>query len=309
MTAPAVDWRLIAEEARPGPMQMALDEVAAETAAAGGPATVRTYRWEQSCLTLGYRQDPETVDWAFCDREGIEVTRRQTGGGGIYHDARGDIAYSIAVPASRVPGELLDCYHLLCEPIFDAFDRLGIDADYVDEATPELYHPACYLRELHPAHDVVAAAPGASEAGAHEADAPARRKIAGNAQYRKRDAVIQHGSLTFSVDAERHLGTFADPPVTPAAFRDRVVGMDELTDADRDDAVAAVADALAAWVSAGIDEAAGNRAVAGTDETTVTPDVDRDGSWTEAELERAAELAETKYRDPAWVRTRPGSDG
>ena len=304
MTAPAVDWRLIAEEARPGPMQMALDEVAAETAAAGGPATVRTYRWEPSCLTLGYRQDPETVDWAFCDREGIEVTRRQTGGGGIYHDARGDIAYSIAVPASRVPGELLDCYHLLCEPIFDAFDRLGIDADYVDEATPELYHPACYLRELHPAHDVVAAAPGA-----HEADAPARRKIAGNAQYRKRDAVIQHGSLTFSVDAERHLGTFADPPVTPAAFRDRVVGMDELTDADRDDAVAAVADALAAWVSAGIDEAAGNRAVAGTDETTVTPDVDRDGSWTEAELERAAELAETKYRDPAWVRTRPGSDG
>ncbi|TKX78426.1 lipoate--protein ligase family protein [Halorubrum sp. SD626R] len=309
MTAPAVHWRLIAEEARPGPMQMALDEVAAETAAAGGPATVRTYRWEQSCLTLGYRQDPETVDWAFCDREGIEVTRRQTGGGGIYHDARGDIAYSIAVPASRVPGELLDCYHLLCEPIFDAFDRLGIDADYVDEATPELYHPACYLRELHPAHDVVAAAPGASEAGAHEADAPARRKIAGNAQYRKRDAVIQHGSLTFSVDAERHLGTFADPPVTPAAFRDRVVGMDELTDADRGHGIVAVADALAAWVSAGIDEAAGNRAVAGTDETTVTPDVDRDGSWTEAELERAAELAETKYRDPAWVRTRPGSDG
>ena len=80
MTAPAVDWRLIREEARPGPMQMALDEVAAETAAAGGPATLRTYRWEPSCLTLGRHQDPETVDWAFCEREGIDVTRRSAGG-------------------------------------------------------------------------------------------------------------------------------------------------------------------------------------------------------------------------------------
>ncbi|MFT4945531.1 MAG: lipoate-protein ligase A, partial [Halovenus sp.] len=31
------EWRLIREEARSGPMQMALDEVAAETAATGGP--------------------------------------------------------------------------------------------------------------------------------------------------------------------------------------------------------------------------------------------------------------------------------
>lgn len=279
MTAPAVDWRLIREESRPGPLQMALDEVAAETAAAGGPATLRTYRWEPSCLTLGRHQDPETVDWEFCERKGIDVTRRQTGGGGIYHDGRGDVAYSIAVPAESVPGELLDCYHLLCEPVLDAFDRLGIDADYVDEAVPELYHPACYLRELHPAHDVVASGP----------DGTQRRKIAGNAQYRKREAVIQHGSLSFSVDAERHLGVFADPPVTPAAFRDRVVGADELVGVERADAVATVEAALREWAAA-------------TPGATVEPN----GSWTDAELERAEELAAEKYRDEEWVRTRPG---
>ena len=302
MSAPAGDWRLIREESRPGPMQMALDEVAAETAADGGPATVRTYRWDPSCLTLGYRQDPETVDWAYCEREGVDVTRRQTGGGGIYHDARGDVAYSIAVPAADVPGELLDCYHLLCEPVLDAFDRLGIDAGYVEESVPELYHPACYLRELHPAHDVVA---GRGEAA--DTDEP-RRKIAGNAQYRKRDAVIQHGSLTFSVEAERHLGTFADPPVTPDAFRDRVVGMDELADVDREDAVAAVEDALVAWVAGeGGDPDAGDVDRDGDDIDREGSSLDRDGSWTDAELERAAELVETKYRDDEWVRTRPGS--
>ena len=305
MTAPTGDWRLIREEARPGPMQMALDEVAAETAAAGGPATVRTYRWEPSCLTLGYRQDPATVDWAFCEREGIDVTRRQTGGGGIYHDGRGDVAYSIAVPAADVPGELLDCYHLLCEPVLDAFDRLGIDAGYVEESMPELYHPACYLRELHPAHDVVAG--GSTESGgatggdgATDGDgAEGRRKIAGNAQYRKRDAVIQHGSLTFSVDAERHLGTFADPPVTPGEFGERVVGMDELAEVDRADAVAAVEAALVEWVVGAGD---------GDDPEGDAVSLDRDGAWSSAELARAEELVEAKYRDEGWVRTRPGND-
>ena len=321
MTAPTGDWRLIREEARPGPMQMALDEVAAETAAAGGPATVRTYRWDPSCLTLGYRQDPETVDWAFCEREGIDVTRRQTGGGGIYHDGHGDVAYSIAVPAADVPGELLDCYHLLCEPILDAFDRLGIDAGYVEESVPGLYRPACYLRELHPAHDVVAGgSAGADDSGnasdpgnaddservSDDGAATGRRKIAGNAQYRKRDAVIQHGSLTFAVDAGRHLGVFSDPPVTPEEFRERVVGMDELVDADRATAAAAVEDALAAWVTGG--ESDGDEA---DDEGGRADGValDRDGSWSSAELARAAELVEEKYRDDGWVRTRPGNDG
>ncbi|GAB3410047.1 biotin/lipoate A/B protein ligase family protein [Haloparvum alkalitolerans] len=267
MDAPGDDWRLITEDRHSGPLQMALDEAAAETAADGGPATVRTYRWDPSCLTLGYGQDPDTVDWAFCDREGIDVTRRRTGGGGIYHDGYGDVAYSIAVPADAVPGKLIDCYHLLCEPVFEAFDRLGVDARYVEAEVSELYHPACYLRELHPAHDVVAG--------------PEGRKIAGNAQYRRDEAVIQHGSITFSVDAERHLGTFADPPVSPDAFRDRVVGIDELVEASRADVVAALEGALADWADATA------------------------GGWTDAELERARELVDERYGSDEWVRRRP----
>ncbi|MFC6615340.1 biotin/lipoate A/B protein ligase family protein [Halopenitus salinus] len=271
MNAPDGEWRLIREEARPGAMQMALDEVAAETAADGGPYTVRVYRWDPSCLTLGYHQDPGTVDWDRCRESGIDVTRRRTGGGGIYHDFLGDIAYSIAVPAGAVPGELVDSYHLLCEPILAFLSRIGIDAGYAEESRPAIHTPACYLRELHPAHDLVAGPPDD------------RRKIAGNAQHRGNEAVLQHGSLTYAVDAETHLGVFDDPRTTPDRFHERVVGMDELVDHDRESAVGALEATLAEWADA--DE----------------------GSWSDSELARARELVDERYGSRSWIRRQPGS--
>jgi lipoate-protein ligase A len=259
------EWRLIREDVRGGAMQMALDEVAAETAAAGGPRTVRVYRWRPSTLSLGYGQDPDTVDWAACADEGVAVTRRQTGGGGIYHDVDGDISYSIVAPRAELPGDLLDAYHLLCEPILEAFDRLGVDADYAAESLPAIWSPACYLRALHPAHDIAAD----------------RRKVSGNAQYRRHESVIQHGSLTYSVRAAAHLDVFTGHDVSPEAFRERVVGIDELADVTRAEAVTALEASLAEWAGAA------------------------KGSWTDAELDRAREKVESKYGADEWVRRRP----
>ncbi|MFB6135165.1 MAG: biotin/lipoate A/B protein ligase family protein [Halobacteriaceae archaeon] len=258
------EWRLVREEARTGPMNMALDEVAARTAADGGPRTARVYRWEPSTLSLGYAQDPATVDWEFCEREGIAVTRRPTGGGAIYHDAAGDVSYSVVLPADEQPGELLASYRELCDPLFDALDRLGVDAAFADAERPGLHDPACYLRPLHPAHDVVADG----------------RKVSGNAQYRRRDAVVQHGSVSYALDPERHLACFADPGVTAAEFRERVASVRALTGVDREDCVAALEGALADWAGAAA------------------------GSWTDAELDAARELAAEKYATGAWTRER-----
>jgi lipoate-protein ligase A len=263
------EWRLIREESRPGPMQMALDEVAAETAAAGGPRTVRLYRWEPSCLSLGYGQEPDTVDWDWCADAGVDVTRRPTGGGGIYHDHAGDVSYSVAAPREELPGSLTDCYRTLLTPVLSAFDRLGVPVDFVSEERPALHDPACYLRALDPAHDLVVR------------DDARERKVSGNAQYRRRDAVVQHGSVTYAVDAEAHLAAFADPGVTPAAFEERVTGVAEHTDASRAAVVSAFESALAAWCDA------------------------TEGSWTDAELDRARERVAERYGADEWVRRRP----
>ena len=258
------EWRLVREEARPGPMNMALDEVAARTAADGGPRTLRVYRWEPSTLSLGYGQDLATVDREFCEREGIAVVRRPTGGGAIYHDARADVSYSIVAPADELPDDLMDCYRLLCEPVLEAFARMGIDAAFAADERPALHEPACYLRALDPAHDVVVG----------------DRKVSGNAQYRRRDAIVQHGSLAYARRPVRHLACFADPTVDPAAFRERTTAVEIEADVDRDAAVAALEGALADWADA------------------------HEGAWTEAELAAARDLAGGKYADAARSRGR-----
>jgi len=259
------DWRLIREETHEGAAAMAYDAAAAETAAAGGPRTVRLYRWRPSTLSLGYRQDPATVDWAFCEREGIDVVRRPTGGGGIYHDVVGDVSYSVIAPAAAVPGDLMETYAEFCEPLFDAFDELGVTARFTETERAALYEPACYLRGLHPAHDIVAGD---------------GRKLSGNAQYRTREAVVQHGSITFSVDAQRHLACFADPPVSPDEFRERVTGIDEHADVDRETVVETLEATLSEWAGA------------------------TEGEWTDGEHERAAEIADRKFATEAWTRER-----
>lgn len=257
------EWRVITEEVRDGAMNMALDEVAARTAATGGPRTVRVYAWEPSTLTLGYAQDPGTVDWAFCREEGITVTRRPTGGGGIYHDRFDDVSYSIVAPKPELPGDLLTSYHLLCTPIRAAFEAVGVSVEYIEEAVPARYHPSCYLRERHPAHDMIAAD---------------GRKIAGNAQYRQRDAVVQHGSLSYALSPRRHLACFTGHDVTPAEYRHLVTGVSEVAAVSREEFVGAVETALTDWTAAA------------------------EGTWTEAERTRAQRLAEEKYRADTWVR-------
>ena len=261
------DWRLIAEESRPGPQNMALDEIAAESAAEAGTRTLRVYRWEPSTLSLGYHQDPATVDWEYCDREGITVTRRPTGGGAIYHDDFGDISYSIVAPADELPGDLMESYELLCQPLLDAFEGMGVDARFADTERPAVYEPACYLRALHPAHDVVAGD---------------GRKISGNAQYRRKDAVVQHGSITFARTTKRHLDCFADPDATTEEFDDRVTSVRDQAGIDREAAVGELEGSLRSWADA------------------------HEGTWSDAELSRARERAGEKYGNDGW--TRDGND-
>ncbi len=255
-------WRLIVDEHRSGAMQMALEEVAARTAADGGPWTVRVYSWEPT-LSLGYRQAIDTADRAYCERNGVAITRRPTGGGGIYHDPHGDISYSIVAPEEAFPSDLMDCYERLCQPVLAGFERMGVPAAFADREHAPIYEPSCYLRGINPAHDIVVG----------------EQKVSGNAQYRQREAVIQHGSLSYALTPATHVGVFATD-VAPETYADRVTSIEAETDRgelDRPGAVDALATALAEWAGA------------------------EPRAWTEEELAAARRLAAEKYDASAWV--------
>ena len=262
-------WRLLRDEPRDGPTQMALEEVAAATALEDDLRTVRVYSWEPSTLSLGYRQDADTVDWEYCERAGVDVTRRQTGGGGIYHDRYADISYTIVAPAEEVPGDLMDCYELFCEPVLEGLERMGVDADFAAVEQSSIYYPSCYLRDINPAHDVVAPATAGADA----------QKISGNAQYRQRDVVIQHGSISYALEPTHHVSVF-ETDLEPAVFTDRVTSIQDEVGIDREAAVDTLAMALGEWC--------------GAEEST----------WQADELEAAADLATRKFGADAWIRNR-----
>lgn len=262
MALGGTDWRHISEETWGGPMNMALDEVAAATAASNGLRTTRVYRWNPTTVSLGYNQDSSTINWEFCERIGVDVTRRPTGGGGIYHDSYGDISYSIITPAEDLPSDLLSSYKLLCEPILETFRKLGIDAKFADEEQSPLYRPACYLRGLHPAHDVVVDG----------------RKISGNAQYRRKDVVIQHGSLKYDRRPTRHLEVFDNPDIDEDLFLDRVTSIREVAGVSRQDAVGMLERTLEEWKAKSMNE------------------------WKTNEITTARDHSNTKFNTNVWIR-------
>lgn len=259
--------RHVQTEARSGALNMALDAVAADRASRDGIATVRVYEWAPSTLSLGYAQDSDTIDWSFCERKGIEVTRRPTGGGAIYHDAIGDISYSIVAPREVLPGDLMESYAELCTPIMQAFSRMGVKVAFTEMEREGVHRPACYLRALNPSHDLVV--PG-----------PPDRKISGNAQYRRRSAVVQHGSLTYRLTPERHLGCFSDDTLRESTFRDHVTSIDAHVDIDREAAIGTIETALREWSGA------------------------EPGEWADWEHDRARELVERKFGADSWVKER-----
>jgi len=67
------------------------------------------------------------------------------------------------------PANILESYHLICEPVVLCLDRLGYSAKYV------------------PLNDIVVD----------------NKKVSGNAQTRKNNILLQHGTILLDVDVEK----------------------------------------------------------------------------------------------------------
>ncbi len=148
---------------------MALDEGILEGVSAGrSPPTLRFYAWRPPAVSIGYFQGiREEADLDSCFRDGVDVVRRLTGGGAVYHDA--ELTYSFIAPESAVPEDILESYRHVCRGLILGLADLKVKAEFA------------------PLNDIVAGG----------------RKISGNAQTRRMGCVLQHGTVLLSVDVER----------------------------------------------------------------------------------------------------------
>ncbi len=146
-----------------GPAESAaLDEAILEAHASGeAPNTLHFYRRAAPTVSIGYFQKvDETVELGECERLGVAVIRRRSGGSSIYTDA-GQLIFGLVVRASDLPKGREESFRFICSAIARAVGSLGVGAYY------------------RPANDV--------EIGG--------RKVSGNAQFISRGSVLHHGTI------------------------------------------------------------------------------------------------------------------
>ena len=113
-------------------MNMAVDEsiLASVSEGASGP-TLRLYSWAPSAISIGYFQGLQMeVDMAECRKMGVDVVRRITGGGAVYHDAIGELTYSVVVrmDSGILPLDMLGSYRAVCNGIISGLGSITINS-------------------------------------------------------------------------------------------------------------------------------------------------------------------------------------
>jgi lipoate-protein ligase A len=170
-------WRLLKQETHDAAMNMAIDEAILRARGAGKvPNTIRFYRWKPSAVSIGRFQDIyEEVSLDNCEKQGVEVVRRITGGGTVYHDSEGEITYSVIVKKEDLGAEdITAAYDKICGGLINALELLGVKADF---------NPGDYKN-----------CPNIAING---------KKISGSAQSLKRGTILQHGTLLMSVNLKK----------------------------------------------------------------------------------------------------------
>ncbi|MBN2405704.1 MAG: hypothetical protein JXE06_09010, partial [Coriobacteriia bacterium] len=108
---------------------MAIDRAVLHAHETGeAPPTLRLYRWRVPTVTLGKFQKASDADLELCERLGIDVVRRPTGGRGVLHDD--EVTYSVVAGVREgLPRGVAASYRVLCGALVEAYHDLGVDAD------------------------------------------------------------------------------------------------------------------------------------------------------------------------------------
>jgi lipoyltransferase/lipoate-protein ligase len=167
-------WRLLPLETNNAFMNMAIDEAILKSRITElVPNTLRFYSWQPSAVSVGKNQNPQNeVYLDSCKELGVDVIRRISGGGTVYHDFEGEVTYSVVAKTSDLgTADLTTIYYKIYEAITDALRLLGVPADFSSGDAKNC--------------------PNLTVKG---------KKISGSSQTITHGVVLQHGTILRSVD-------------------------------------------------------------------------------------------------------------
>jgi lipoate-protein ligase A len=166
--------RFLETRNKSGPWNMALDEVLLMNYKDDSIPILRFYDWRPACVSIGYFQSmEEEVDIETCKHMGIDLVRRLTGGGAVLHEF--ELTYSFIT--KKYPQNILESYDLICNPVVKCLSKLGLDAKFV------------------PLNDIIID----------------NKKVSGNAQTRKNNTLLQHGTILLDVDFDKMFSVLKIP--------------------------------------------------------------------------------------------------
>ncbi|MFH1446355.1 MAG: biotin/lipoate A/B protein ligase family protein [Chloroflexota bacterium] len=183
-------WRLLRMPANRGAWNMAVDEAILESVYTGrSMSTLRLYAWDPPCLSLGYAQSAADVNLAYLDQAAWQLVRRPTGGRAILHTD--ELTYTVIAPLHepRISGSVIESYSHLAAALLQALILLGLPAEakerYSNSKTQKKHNPVCF--EVPSNYEITVRG----------------KKLIGSAQARRKEGVLQHGSLPLYGDLTR----------------------------------------------------------------------------------------------------------
>lgn len=200
-------WRLIDDDNRSAALNMAVDEAIMRMCASGdSPPTVRLYGWEKPAISIGFHQSLQKseINTDYCERTGIDLVRRPTGGRAVLHGH--DLTFCIAINEEDLPPhyrKVLDSHLWLMSGIQRGLNLLGMEADIGPEngSTRDKLSADCF---------------------AHIAPCDLRietRKVAGAAQVRKWGALLEQGSIPCKECSVDYIQIFGNSSANQAPLR------------------------------------------------------------------------------------------
>jgi len=217
------EWRFLDTGANNGSWNMAVDEaIFITTKEKNLSPTLRFYRWRPSAVSIGYAQNVgEEVNLKECRRLRMDVVRRYTGGGAIFHE--NELTYSFI---SKTDGyqdfdDLLASYKQVCWGIIKGLSGLGISAKFRGEKSRSSYRDDIYgARYIGIRRCLPHCGKGLQTLNASDKSDPYKvrkkvpcfmanskhdlivdeKKVLGNAQRRTKEVFLQQGSLPLSYD-------------------------------------------------------------------------------------------------------------